>query len=83
MYSETSRFMMGIDDVQNLFVTEKRQGQEYLGFYLPEGKRELFKDYCQFIDSTMRNELEKFIDECISDSTFQEYLEMKRKLKNK
>ncbi|AHJ29150.1 hypothetical protein PN465_10755 [Nodularia spumigena CS-584] len=75
--------MMGIDDVQNLFVIEKRQGQEYLGFYLPEGKRELFKDYCQFIDSTMRNELEKFIDECISDSTFQQYLEMKRKLKNK
>ncbi|NJL57714.1 hypothetical protein HC928_23230, partial [bacterium] len=58
----------------------KRQGQEYLGFYLPEGKRELFKAYCQFIDSTMRDELEHFIDQCISDPKFQQYLEMRRRL---
>ncbi|AFY33524.1 hypothetical protein Cal7507_3112 [Calothrix sp. PCC 7507] len=75
--------MMSLDDMQNLFVTEKREGQEYLGFYLPKGKRELFKEYCQFMDSTMRDELEKFIDECISDSKFQQYLEMKRRLKDK
>ncbi|MBD6614801.1 hypothetical protein FNW02_02730 [Komarekiella sp. 'clone 1'] len=74
--------MMSLDDMQELFVTEKRQGQEYLGFYLPEGKKELFKEYCQFIDSTMKNELEKFIDQCISDPKFQQYLEMKRRLKD-
>jgi hypothetical protein len=62
-------------------VTEKRQGQEYLGFYLPEGKRELFRAYCQFIDSTMKDELEKMIDQCLSDSKFQQYLEMKRNLR--
>lgn len=61
-------------------VAEKRQGQEYLGFYLPEGKRELFREYCQFIDSTMRDELEAYIDQCLSDLKFQQYLEMKRKL---
>ncbi|MBW4687975.1 MAG: hypothetical protein KME40_23465 [Komarekiella atlantica HA4396-MV6] len=75
--------MMSLDDMQELFVTEKRQGQEYLGFYLPEGKKELFKEYCQFIDSTMKDELEKFIDQCISDPKFQKYLEMKRRLKDK
>lgn len=68
--------------MQDLFVTEKRQGQEYLGFYLPEGKRELFKEYCQFIDSTMRDELETFIDQCLADPKFQQYLEMKRKLRD-
>lgn len=74
--------MMSLDDMQELFVTEKRQGQEYVGFYLPEGKKELFKQYCQFIDSTMKDELEKFIDQCISDPKFQQYLEMKRRLKD-
>ncbi|MBN3940307.1 MAG: hypothetical protein V7L21_34235 [Nostoc sp.] len=74
--------MMSHDDMQKFFVTEKRQGQEYLGFYLPEGKKEQFKEYCQFIDSTMKDELEKFIDECISDPKFQQYLEMKRRLKH-
>jgi hypothetical protein len=72
--------MMSLDVMQDLFVTEKRQGQEYLGFYLPEGKRELFKEYCQFIDSTMRDELETFIDQCLADPKFQQYLEMKRRL---
>jgi hypothetical protein len=75
--------MMSLDDIEELFVTEKRQGQEYLGFYLPEGKKDLFKDYCQFIDSTMKVELEKFIDQCLSDPKFQQYLEMKRRLKDK
>ncbi|BAZ53204.1 hypothetical protein NIES4103_58760 [Nostoc sp. NIES-4103] len=75
--------MISLDDMQELFVPEKRQGQEYFGFYLPEGKRELFKEYCQFIDSTMKDELEKFVDQCISDAKFQQYLEMKRKLKDK
>ncbi len=74
--------MMSLDDMQELFVTEKRQGQEYVGFYLPEGKKELFKQYCQFIDSTMKDELEKFIDQCVSDPKFQQYLEMKRRLKD-
>lgn len=74
--------MMNLDDMQELFVTEKRQGQEYLGFYLPQGKKDVFKEYCQFIDSTMKDELEKFIDQCISDPKFQQYLEMKRKLKD-
>ncbi|WP_321206746.1 hypothetical protein [Tolypothrix tenuis] len=62
-------------------MTEKRQGQEYLGFYLPQGKKDVFKEYCQFIDSTMKDELEKFIDQCICDPKFQQYLEMKRRLK--
>ncbi len=61
-------------------VPEKRLGQEYVGFYLPEGKRELFREYCQFIDSSMKDELEKFVDQQISDPKFQQYLEMKRKL---
>jgi hypothetical protein len=74
--------MMSLDEMQEFFVTEKRQGQEYVGFYLPEGKKELFKEYCQFIDSTMKDELEKFIDQCISDPKFQQYLEMKRRLKD-
>jgi len=74
--------MMNLDDMQELFVTEKRQGQEYLGFYLPQGKKDVFKEYCQFIDSTMKDELEKFIDQCVSDPKFQQYLEMKRKLKD-
>lgn len=64
-----------------LSVTEKRQGQEYLGFYLPEGKRDFFREYCRFIDSTMKDELEKVIDQCISDPKFQQYLEMKRNLR--
>ncbi|AUS99607.1 hypothetical protein CLI64_03945 [Nostoc sp. CENA543] len=75
--------MMSFDDQQKFLVTEKRQGQEYLGFYLPEGKKDVFKEYCQFIDSTMKDELEKFIDQCISDQKFQQYLEMKRRLKDK
>jgi hypothetical protein len=66
--------------LSDLFVIEKRQGQEYVGFYLPEGKRELFKEYCQFVDSSMKDELEKFIDQCVSDPKFQQYLEMKRRL---
>ena len=61
-------------------VSEKRPGQEYVGFYLPEGKRDLFREYCQFIDSSMKDELENFIDQRISDPKFQQYLEMKRKL---
>ncbi|MBD2595938.1 hypothetical protein H6G74_16600 [Nostoc spongiaeforme FACHB-130] len=68
---------------QKFLVTEKRQGQEYLGFYLPQGKKDVFKEYCQFIDSTMKDELEKFIDQCVSDPKFQQYLEMKRRLKDK
>jgi hypothetical protein len=75
--------MMSFDDQQKFLVTEKRQGQDYLGFYLPEGKKDVFKEYCQFIDSTMKDELEKFIDQCISDQKFQQYLEMKRRLKDK
>ncbi|MBD2437046.1 hypothetical protein [Nostoc sp. FACHB-110] len=75
--------MMSFDEQQKFFVTEKRQGQEYLGFYLPEGKKDVFKEYCQFIDSTMKDELEKFIDQCISEPKFQQYLEMKRRLKDK
>jgi hypothetical protein len=75
--------MMSFDDQQKFLVTEKRQGQEYLGFYLPEGKKDVFKEYCQFIDSTMKDELEKFIDQCVSDPKFQQYLEMKRRLKDK
>lgn len=67
----------------NPFVSEKRPGQEYLGFYLPQGKRDLFREYCQFIDSTMKDELEQFIDQCVSDPKFQQYLEMKRKLQQK
>lgn len=74
--------MMSFDEQQKFFVTEKRQGQEYLGFYLPEGKKDVFKEYCQFIDSTMKDELEKFIDQCISEPKFQQYLEMKRRLKD-
>jgi hypothetical protein len=74
--------MMSCDEQQKFLVTEKRQGQEYLGFYLPEGKKDVFKEYCQFIDSTMKDELEKFIDQCISDPKFQQYLEMKRRLKD-
>lgn len=65
----------------DVFVSEKRPGQEYVGFYLPEGKRELFREYCQFIDSSMKDELEKFIDQCISDPKFQNYLDMKRRLR--
>jgi hypothetical protein len=67
--------------MSDVFVSEKRRGQNYLGFYLPEGKRELFREYCQFIDSSMKNELEKFIDQCLSDPKFQQYLEMKRRLR--
>jgi len=66
--------------MKDLFVAEKRAGQEYLGFYLPEGKKDLFREYCQFIDSTMRDELEKFIDQCVSDQSFLKYLEMKQNL---
>lgn len=69
--------------MSDVFVSEKRQGQEYLGFYLPEGKRELFREYCQFVDSSMKDELERFIDQCIADPKFQQYLEMKRKLQER
>jgi hypothetical protein len=65
-----------------LFVPEKRHGQDYLGFYLPEGKRDLFREYCQFIDSTMKDELEKVIDQCIVNPKFQRYLEIKRNLQS-
>jgi hypothetical protein len=64
-------------------VPEKRKEQEYLGFFLPRGKREEFREYCDFIGSTMKLELEKFIDGCLADSEFQQYLEMKRKLQKK
>ena len=64
----------------DFLVSEKRPGQEYLGFYLPEGKRDLFREYCQFVDSTMKDELEQFIDRCVCEPKFQEYLEMKRRL---
>ncbi len=64
-------------------VPEKRKDQEYLGVFLPKGKREEFRQYCEFINSTMKDELEKFIDHCLDDSGFQEYLEMKRKLQDR
>jgi hypothetical protein len=63
-------------------VSEKRQGQDYLGFYLPEGKRDLFREYCQFVDSTMKDELEKVIDQCVTNPKFQRYLEIKRSLQS-
>jgi len=62
-------------------MAEKREGQELIRFYLPEGKRDLFKEYCQFIGSTMTDELETFIDKCLSDKRFQQYLEMKKQLR--
>jgi hypothetical protein len=65
-----------------LSVPEKRQGQDYLGFYLPEGKRDLFREYCQFVDSTMKDELEKVIDQCVANPKFQRYLEIKRNLQS-
>jgi len=30
---------------------------------LTEGRRKQFKEYCQYIDSTMRDEAEKYIDQ--------------------
>jgi hypothetical protein len=62
-------------------LAQKREGQEHVGFYLPEGKKDLFREYCHFIDSTMTNELEKFIDQCLAYPQFQQYLETKQKLR--
>jgi hypothetical protein len=64
-------------------VPEKRKDQEYLGIFLPIGKKDDFKQYCEFVGSTMKDELEEFIDRCLADPEFQQYLEMKRKLQKK
>ncbi|MGV0028422.1 hypothetical protein [Phormidesmis priestleyi] len=63
-------------------MAEKREGQELIRFYLPQGKRSLFREYCQFIDSNMTDELEAFIDECLSDQKFRQYLAMKKQLRS-
>jgi hypothetical protein len=72
----------GVQQINTLlFVAQKREGQEFIGFYVEEGTKDLFREYCQFIDSTMKDELERYIKQCLADPNFKKYLETKKKLR--
>lgn len=62
---------------------EKRPGQEIIRFYTSAERKELFRQYCSFRETSMTEALEECIDSLISDESFKAYLEMKRHLQEK
>lgn len=61
---------------------EKRQGKVIVRFYAPEELHELFKEWCDYADTNMTTEFKALMQRCIDDPNFQEYLQVKRRLRS-